>query len=131
VPAGGTSDKIMTSLTIPIHSFVDLITNSSTEIYIEADKGTIEAVKALVNNLLKVAKSDLTADDLFTITLLTKNDDYEFVENPEKVSESDEGYREAKISVVAKDSDSVEAQAAAKVLSDLTGLFDINASYNG
>jgi hypothetical protein len=121
----------MTSLTIPIHSFVDLITNSSTEIYIEADKGTIEAVKSLINNLLKVAKSELTADDLFTIKLLTKNDDYEFVENPEKVAESDEGYREAKISVVANDESSEEAKTAAKILSDLTGLFGINATYNG
>lgn len=121
----------MTSLTIPIHSFVDLITNSSTEIYIEADTGTIEAIKSLVNNLLKIAKSELTVDDLFTITLLTKNKNYEFVENPEEIAESDAGYREAKISVVAKDDQSSEAIIAAKILSDLTGLFGINATYNG
>ena len=33
----------MTSLIIPIHSFIDLITNSSSETYINASSGTVTA----------------------------------------------------------------------------------------
>jgi len=50
---------------IPYHSFIDVITNSSTEIYISANKKSIEMAKEFINELLKIAGSDKTFDDLF------------------------------------------------------------------
>lgn len=54
-------------LTIPIHSFVDLITNSSTEIYIQSTDKTVDMVKNLVNAILDASGSTYTCDDLFVI----------------------------------------------------------------
>lgn len=55
-------------LIIPIHSFVDLITNSSTETYIQSTDKTVEMVKNLVNAILDASGSPYTCDDLFVIT---------------------------------------------------------------
>lgn len=98
----------MKSIFIPIHSFVDLITNSSSETYISADASTVNTVKAMITHILKGGGSDKTADDLFEVSL------------------SGDG-----IDVVAKDTGDANLVQAAKVLSNLTGLFDITAEYNG
>lgn len=47
-----------------IQSYVDLITNSSTSVFTWATSP--EAVKEIINAVLKSAGSDLTCDDLFT-----------------------------------------------------------------
>jgi putative lipoic acid-binding regulatory protein len=101
---------------IKIHSFVDLITNSSTEIYVAAGEHTVKAVKEIINNILLIGGSKLIADDLFEISL----------------SNSDVGeYSSVELNVKAKDQKSPDALTAAKLLSDLTGLFSIEAQYNG
>ncbi len=149
------------TITIPIHSFVDLITNSSSEIFVSADANTVKAVKKLIDNILKASGSDKTADDLFEISLgyeVTDNETYDnkFVTKAEfeKIEEtyqewedgdqrraeprfqprySDGDYRNSNILVTVKDDVPSEqkaaAKAAAKTLSDLTGLFQIDASY--
>jgi len=108
--------------TIPMHSFVDLITNSSTEIYIEASDKTIESIKALVDNILKLGGSDLKCDDLFTIEL-----------NPEDVErEANEyGYKDVGLIVKHRDSNSELGKATANTLANLCGMFGIEACYNG
>lgn len=55
----------MSSIYIPIHSFSDLITNSSSETYVCATDSTEKCVKDIINSLLKFAGSTQTADDLF------------------------------------------------------------------
>lgn len=55
---------------INVHSFIDVITNSSTEIYVQAGENTINTIKELVNILLKETESTKTADDLFTFELI-------------------------------------------------------------
>ena len=149
------------TITIPIHSFVDLITNSSSEIFVSADANTVKAVKKLIDNILKASGSDKTADDLFEIGLgyeVTDNETYDnkFVTKAEfeKIEEtyqewedgdqrraeprfqprySDGDYSNSNLLVTVKDDVSSEqkaaAKAAAKTLSDLTGLFEIDASY--
>ena len=62
----------MKKLVIPIHSFVDVITNSSTTIYVGCHSNTIEYAKDLINNLLKIAGSDKKADDLFEFEIQNK-----------------------------------------------------------
>ena len=65
-----------TSLIIPVHSFVDIITNSSSELYVTADRNTIEAMKNMVDAVLKAGGSDKSADDLFTFSLGTVDGGY-------------------------------------------------------
>ena len=60
-----------TSVVIPIHSFVDVITNSSSEIFVAADQSTVKAIKKLVENLIAATGGTSTADDLFTFELVT------------------------------------------------------------
>lgn len=57
------------TIVIPIHSFVDLITNSSSEIFVEASTKTITAIKKMLDNVLTAGGSTKTADDLFTFEL--------------------------------------------------------------
>jgi hypothetical protein len=52
-----------------LHSFNDVITNSSEVIYVCANDKSISLVKELINYFLKKAGSDKTADDLFTFEL--------------------------------------------------------------
>jgi len=47
----------------------DVITNSSTSIYTVAGKYTISTIKEIIDTLLEIGGSSLTADDLFTIKL--------------------------------------------------------------
>lgn len=54
---------------LKIHSVVDVITNSSTQIYTQADSGSIKVIKDLVNSFLKFAGDERVADDLFTFEL--------------------------------------------------------------
>jgi len=143
----------MKSLRIPLHSFVDLITNSSSEIFVQAHDKTIVAVKEVINNLLKGVGSDKTADDLFTIELGIE------VDNPESYEErkiSGKGYTvmlststpegaaalkekqddyeypaKTDIIVTPKDGTNENLVLAARTLSDLTGLFSIDSRYNG
>lgn len=66
----------MQSILIPIHSFVDLITNSSSEVFVQATEKTVETVKDIINEVLKLQNSSKTADDLFSFTLVMNDDGY-------------------------------------------------------
>ncbi len=164
------------SLIIPIHSFVDVITNSSSEIFVSADQNTVKAIKKLVDNIILASSSaeilddngkrvGPTADDLFTFELkylcyddsfdevyLTKQEIKqkrkeidEIIENAdgkyseEQVAGAEEwnfgdgdadGYTRCSVIVTVKDKSNKHAAAAAKILSDLTGLFNIDSTYN-
>lgn len=55
---------------IKIHSFIDVITNSSTEIFVGTHSNTVSMLKDFINNILSVAESDKTADDLFKFEMM-------------------------------------------------------------
>ena len=59
----------MKSIYIPIHSFVDVITNSSTELYVEATEQTVTVAKNILAAVLKATGSTQTVDELFDVTL--------------------------------------------------------------
>lgn len=142
-----------TQLVINIHSFVDLITNSSSEIYVYASNGTIKSVKELINNLLKGVGSDKTADDLFTFDVGVEIDNPETRAQIEARGEkytweitvsanSPEGktaieeYRgnypkQTSLIVTAKEGTPDSIKLAALTLANLTGLFDMESCYNG
>jgi hypothetical protein len=127
---------------------VDLITNSSTEIYVQASQNTIGAIKRVVDAVLVASGSTSKADDLFEFDLIVK------VDNPKPYDQRgpDEGWTidvsvdstEGKAYLYEHEDDyehpakiymSVKAKQdnlseAAKILSNLTGLFELSAIYN-
>ena len=109
---------MQTTYLIRIHSFVDLITNSSTELFISANDKSAETVRAVIDNILSLGGSTLKANDLFKIELVVDEDSYHGDNGPAKA-----------IRLTAL-SDSPEAKMVAKTLSNLTGLFSIDAEYN-
>lgn len=59
----------MKSIKIKVHSFIDIITNSSTEIYVSATKNTIKSVYELLDRFLLEKGSVYTnAADVFSVT---------------------------------------------------------------
>jgi len=54
---------------IPIHSFIDVITNSSSEVFVTSDRTTIEAMKNVIDALLLIGGSKEKCDDLFEVVL--------------------------------------------------------------
>lgn len=50
-----------------LHSIVDVITNSSSEIYVCAAPGAAEEMKRILADILKIAGNNKTVEDLFEI----------------------------------------------------------------
>lgn len=61
-----------------LHSFVDLITNSSSVVYIMANGGAPATLHKLVNGLLGAVGSELTSEELFDIRIIP---DFESVDD--------------------------------------------------
>lgn len=101
-------------ITIKIQSFSDVITNSSTEIYVEATEYTLNGIKNIVNSILKAVNSEYTADDLFEFSLEEVKGDCDY-------SNISRGYK-----VIPK---KPEYRNAAFVLSHLDNLFNMEAVY--
>jgi len=53
---------------IPMHSVIDLITNSSTEIFTYSEN-SLEPAKELINEILKLQGVDKTCDDVFDLSI--------------------------------------------------------------
>lgn len=64
------------TLRIPLHSFVDLITNSSSETFVAADRQTVSALEDIIDVLLSSVGSDQKCHDLFRIGLDTEDGGY-------------------------------------------------------
>jgi hypothetical protein len=140
----------MKSILIPIHSFVDIITNSSSEVFVEATAKTVEGIKKLVNSIILAAGGIATADDLFVFDVVypcTTLGDWKEVYLTEKEIEEKkagenadswsfgnecdgETYPQSNIRVTVKVANE-NAKIAAAILENLTGLFSVESSYNG
>lgn len=55
---------------VKIQSISDIITNSSSEVFVIYDQNGIDTIKDIVNSILKLAKSEYSCDDLFDIQLV-------------------------------------------------------------
>lgn len=117
----------MTTLRIPLHSFVDLITNSSSEIFISATDSTVTAIRKLVDSLLLAGGSKFTVDEMFEITL---EDNPHYEKEDQDYYERDLGQRK-QIIVIKTKIDSPAATQAAGILANLTESFFIQERYNG
>jgi len=62
---------------ITIHSIVDIITNSSSEIFITTQYTAIEEAKKLIDMLLAEAGAAVKADDLFEFSIVNRGYDPE------------------------------------------------------
>lgn len=60
----------MKAFIINVHSLVDLITNSSSEIFVCANNKSVETIKQLIDAILILGDSKLKCDDLFDINLI-------------------------------------------------------------
>ena len=72
----------------PIHSIIDIITNSSQESFVVCENDSVEHIKAFINEILKCGGCSKTADDLFNIRLymdtILDEDSNEFRDVPRK-----------------------------------------------
>ena len=117
----------MESIILRVHSVIDVITNSSSEIYVEATQHTIKNVKELVDNLFKLTGSTIKCDDVFDISLKNLRD----TEDEDEDEDEDE-YAQVDLVVTPKEGvGSEEAKIAARILSSLTSIFSIESAYNG
>lgn len=119
----------MKKIIIPIHSFIDVVTNSSTSIYVGCHDNTINYAKDLINDLLKVAGSDKTADDLFVFKVLANKDN----EMDEIFENLEEYYPDVNFDEISSDENK---KLADKVFYDIcegniSPLHDWGKSYNG
>jgi len=74
---------------LKVHSFVDLITNSSTEIYIDYSNSVIPC-KAMIDEMFKACGVNKTCDEVFDITI--ENEDDECTPATIIVSTKDDAY---------------------------------------
>lgn len=131
-----------TSIILPIHSFVDLITNSSSEVFMTATEKTVKTVKSLVDNILQAGGSTLKADDLFEFATIAEGYDDESGNevsldiSTKKGREfweknmNDEYAPKLSVKVTVKNKENKDAVLAAKVLSSLDSLFSVEERYN-
>lgn len=61
---------LMQNMMVKIQSISDIITNSSSEVFVIYDQNGIDTIKDIVNSILKLAKSEYSCDDLFDIQLV-------------------------------------------------------------
>ena len=63
---------------VKVHSVIDLITNSSTEMFVDYSD-SIDHIKELVDEILELQGSPLTCDDIFDLKIVSQyaEEDYE------------------------------------------------------
>lgn len=125
---------------IKIQSVSDIITNSSTEVFMVYDDSAFKNIKELVNAILALAGSDQTFDDLFEIKAGV--DEYFIEQHPEYAnlpedaliekareidSERYDGY--PYISYYKVTAKEAKNTATAKILSKIDEIFNTYARY--
>lgn len=101
-----TVDPMKSTTIIPVHSFIDLITNSSTEIFVSANTGAIKTIKQLVENLLTIGGGTLTADQVFKFeTVYACEHDYDEVFMSKDEMKAKKAELKAKLEKAAKKTD--------------------------
>jgi len=82
-------------LRIKLHSFVDVITNSSTVIYTQVNGSGVQMIRDLINEIISnVTTTSITADDLYDISIVPSEDAVEMVTDMLLADNEDEGLAE-------------------------------------
>ena len=111
---------MINKITINIHSFIDIITNSSTEIFIQATEQTVKNLKSLIDSILAIGGSTLKCNDVFEMKLKKDNpyDDYDDEDDYNDDNEYD-------VTIEAKPLiEGANAKLASEILTRLTHLFE-------
>ena len=67
-----------TVISVSLHSFVDIITNSSTVVYTSTNGNGVQMVKDIINEIISsVTTTSVTADDLYDISIVPADFVYE------------------------------------------------------
>ena len=104
----------MTKITLKIHSFIDIITNSSTEIFIQATDQTVKNIKTLIDSILAIGGSTLKCNDVFDLKLKSENDGQDEYED-----------YDYDVTIEAKPLiEGTNAKLASEILTRLTNLFE-------
>ena len=88
------------SITLSVHSFVDLITNSSSETYITASAKTTKAIKDILKLFLENANVATPVDELFDIKLVYTG--YNDETGKEEEMEGTNEYRPSRVKISVK-----------------------------
>lgn len=123
-----------------IQSISDVITNSSSEIFTIYRGGDFKAIKELVNELLKLADSNKTFDDLFYIKIqVTEDAEEEYFKSNSTLSleewclghdeDIDIEYENPYVDSYTIISKTEEAKEAARKLTNLDNLFEYVETY--
>jgi len=126
----------MKTAQIKLGAVLDIITNSSTETFVIADKTTIDAVKRLVNSLAKCLGGEKRFDDLFEADLVYEgysNESLKLIrtKDPSEIGYDPDGYDDfcdVLLEITPKDK---SCETAALLLSSLEKLFDYESRYDG
>lgn len=71
-----------------INSITDVITNSSTSVFVVYDEGNIKTIKELVNSILEIS-GEYTFDDLFDIQMIVNEEAIENFFDKDKITQED------------------------------------------
>jgi hypothetical protein len=117
---------------IPVHSFVDLITNSSTEIYVSPTNKTVTTLKEIINEILRIGGSKQTCDDLVNISLEQVCDCAEYLEGEDLEEHNPKTCDCAKTNLVitAKGEDKKEYKKLITALSKLISTIEYGEKIN-
>lgn len=97
-----------------IQSVSDLITNSSTEVFVVYSENNIKSIKTLVDSILSLIDPSKTFDDYFTIEMLINYDDLHGIF--ERYHEDEEYYDDVPELVAYNEMDYDEAEKLVKSL---------------
>ena len=116
-------------IVLRIHSFIDIITNSSTEIFVQANDETIKNIKNLVNSILTIGGSSLKCDDIFEMSIVEEIYSpgvyYETQEELQQAIEEGDEYVWTNCLIKTKTLvSSKEAELAANIINNLYNLFE-------
>ncbi|MEG1009138.1 MAG: hypothetical protein RSE41_04165 [Clostridia bacterium] len=106
----------MLKTTIKLQSIIDIITNSSTEVFVTATNSTVNAVKSLLASLTGISENKIQSR--FKIYLSEDNEcDY-----------NDMDYCNTNVIIEAKNE---KDEVYVKLINDLIYSFNYDAAYNG
>lgn len=71
-----------------INSITDVITNSSTSVFVVYDEGNIKTIKELVNSILEIS-GEYTFDDLFDIQMIVNEEAIENFFDKDEITQED------------------------------------------
>lgn len=133
----------MENINLKVQSVSDIITNSSSEVFMVYDDKCIKNIKELVNAILSINNADVTFDDIFECKisfdkerLLENYPEYNGLTEEEllcKAQEIDDEYDEWPyvngVSIEAKNNNNDKIKNAAIILSKIDEIFDTYARY--